>query len=247
VRGLLFEGLDVSAGKKRKPWVAGVSVALHAAAIALVLVMPILVSNDEPVTAAPPPMPVYNPPRVRVAPPPPAPARRLAESRPAAAPATRSIEVPVTVPDRLPEPDPVSAPTDTSSVPLVIGGGCPECPPADAGAPVVGTGPGEGSGDSGGGTLTVRVGGDIEPPRKVRHVPPLYPAIAITNRIGGTVILDCVIGVDGRVTSVRVLQGHPLLNEAALQAVRQWTYTATRLNGNPVAVEMTVTVHFHPR
>jgi protein TonB len=62
--------------------------------------------------------------------------------------------------------------------------------------------------------------------------------------VQGVVILECVIGPDGRVTDVHVLRGQPLLERAAIDAVRQWLYRPTRLNGQPVAVVMTVTVTF---
>ena len=73
---------------------------------------------------------------------------------------------------------------------------------------------------------------------------PIYPPIAQAARAQGVVIIEAVIGVDGRVHDAGVLRSAPLLDEAALAAVRQWVYTPTRLNGQPVAVVMTVTVRF---
>jgi len=90
----------------------------------------------------------------------------------------------------------------------------------------------------------VRVGGAIREPRKLRNFPPEYPALARQARLQGAVILECVIGTEGRVTSVKVLRGAPLLAEAATTAVRQWEYEPTRLNGVAVPVIMTVTVNF---
>jgi protein TonB len=90
----------------------------------------------------------------------------------------------------------------------------------------------------------VRVGGQIREPSKVRNVPPSYPEIAKQARVQGVVVLEAVISPSGEVTNVRVLRGVPLLNDAALQAVRQWRYTPTMLNGQPVSVVMTVTVNF---
>jgi TonB family protein len=90
----------------------------------------------------------------------------------------------------------------------------------------------------------VRVGGAIAEPRKTRHVSPTYPADALQARLQGTVILECTIDVEGAVADVRVLRGQPLLTEAAVEAVRQWTYEPTRLNGVAVPVVMTVTVNF---
>ena len=93
----------------------------------------------------------------------------------------------------------------------------------------------------------VRVGGHIQAPRKIRHVDPAYPELARTAGVSGIVILECVIDREGRVQSVQVLSGHPLLKAAAVHAVGQWAYTPTRLNGVPVAVVMTVTVRFTTR
>ncbi len=90
----------------------------------------------------------------------------------------------------------------------------------------------------------VRPGGLIKTPVKVRHVPPVYPVIAQQARVEGIVIIEAIVGVDGRVTEARVLRSKPLLDEAALAAVRQWEFTPTTLNGVPVPVIMTVTVNF---
>jgi len=90
----------------------------------------------------------------------------------------------------------------------------------------------------------IRLPAGIEPPRKLTHVDPLYPQIAQAARIEGTVILEAVIGVDGRVTSVSVLRSIPLLDQAAMDAVRRWSYTPTVLHGRPVPIAMTVTVRF---
>ncbi len=93
----------------------------------------------------------------------------------------------------------------------------------------------------------VRVGGSIRQPQKVREVAPVYPAIAQAARVQGVVILEAVIGEDGRVRNLRVLRSIPLLDQAAIDAVRQWQFTPTLLNGEPVPVVMTVTVAFQLR
>ena len=64
------------------------------------------------------------------------------------------------------------------------------------------------------------------------------------SRVEGTVVLEAVLDVTGRVESVRVLGSQPLLDDAAVRAVRQWRYTPTELNGVPVPVLMTITVRF---
>lgn len=93
----------------------------------------------------------------------------------------------------------------------------------------------------------VRIGGNIAAPTKTHDAAPVYPGIAQAARVQGMVIIQATIGVDGRVIDAAVLKSVPLLDEAALAAVRQWRYTATRLNGAPVAVVMTVTVNFQLR
>jgi len=90
----------------------------------------------------------------------------------------------------------------------------------------------------------LRVGSSIREPMKVKHVSPLYPDLAKQARIEGTVVLECTINEQGQVTEVRVLRGIPLLDAAAVEAVRQWVYSPTLLEGVPVPVIMTVTVHF---
>lgn len=91
---------------------------------------------------------------------------------------------------------------------------------------------------------SVRVGGTVRRPEKTKHVAPIYPAIARSAHVEGTVIIEAAIDQDGRVSGARVLRGHPLLDGEALAAVRQWTFTPTLLNGVPTPVVMSVTVNF---
>jgi TonB family protein len=95
-----------------------------------------------------------------------------------------------------------------------------------------------------GSSAPVRVGGDIREPKKIRHVPPVYPSIAQTAAVQGLVIIEAVIDQQGNVKSTKVLRSVPLLDQAAVDAVQQWQFTPTLLNGVPVEVIMTVTVNF---
>lgn len=90
----------------------------------------------------------------------------------------------------------------------------------------------------------LRVGGAILEPQKIRNVTPVYPLIAQRASVQGVVILEAVIGEEGRIRNLRVLRSIPLLDQAAVDAVRQWLFTPTLLNGEPVPVVMTVTVAF---
>ena len=92
-------------------------------------------------------------------------------------------------------------------------------------------------------TAPIRVG-VLEPSKLVYKVNPVYPPLAAKAHVQGTVILEAVVDEEGIVSTLKVLNGHPLLVEAALQAVRQWKYSPTVLNGEPVPVIATVTVVF---
>jgi protein TonB len=90
----------------------------------------------------------------------------------------------------------------------------------------------------------IRVGGQIQQPTKTKHVAPEYPAIAQSARVQGVVIIEAIIDRDGHIGWARILRSIPLLDQAALDAVKQWEFTTTYLNGSPVPVIMTVTVQF---
>jgi TonB family protein len=90
----------------------------------------------------------------------------------------------------------------------------------------------------------VRIGGRIMPPRKIKDVKAVYPEIARSARVSGEVTIEATIGADGKVIDARVVRSIPLLDQAALDAVRQWEYLPTLLNGVPVPVLMTVTINF---
>ena len=207
-----------------------VSLALHVAAVAALVVAPLLatdslpalhtsltVSMVTPVVPAPPPL-------RRAAPP--------TEAAPPANPDAASIEVPDGVtkePDW--QRDEIFAANDGPGIVDGIDSAVALVPPPPPAPPPEVKKP-------------IRVGGEIQPPTKVHHVAPVYPAMAQQARVEGIVIISTTIGVDGSVTDATVLSAKPLLAEAAVEAVRQWRFTPTRLNGEPVPVMMTVTVAF---
>ena len=90
----------------------------------------------------------------------------------------------------------------------------------------------------------IRVGGQIRPPIRIKEVAPVYPAIARSARVQGDVVIEATIDQEGNVADARVVKSVPLLDQAALDAVRQWHYRPTLLNGVPTAVVTTVTVKF---
>jgi len=94
------------------------------------------------------------------------------------------------------------------------------------------------------GARPIRVGGNIRQPIKTRDVKPVYPPLAASAKVSGIVILEVTIGGDGRVVDARVIRSIPLLDQAALDAVRQWEFVPTLLNGVPAPIIMSVTVNF---
>src|SRR5207247_4200112 len=90
----------------------------------------------------------------------------------------------------------------------------------------------------------VRVGGNIPIPTKIKDVKPVYPAEAQGSGAQGVVIVEVTIDVAGRISDARVLRSIPALDKAALDAVRQWEYNPTVVDGRPMPVIMTVTVNF---
>jgi TonB family protein len=90
----------------------------------------------------------------------------------------------------------------------------------------------------------VRVGGNVRPPVKLVDVPPVPPELAVRANVHGIVIVEVTIDVDGTVKDARILRSIPMLDAAALEAVRQWRYEPTTIDGKPVPVIMTVPVTF---
>ena len=207
-----------------------VSIVVHATVVCAALILPIMATHAAPrplerirVVLAEPALP--DSPRVR-------PLRPTRTVNPEAAP----IEEPAVI---APEARPVPAgpPGIDEQANLVHGGPGivadllektpDEPPPPPAPKPV-----------------PLRVGGVVRPPEKLHHVNPVYPPIALSARVKGIVILEALIGEDGRVRDVRVLRSTPLLDRAAEDAVKQWQFRPTSLNGQAVPVLMTVTVSF---
>jgi protein TonB len=90
----------------------------------------------------------------------------------------------------------------------------------------------------------IRQGGNVTAAKLMNKVQPMYPPLARQTRISGTVRLHAIIGKNGSVEQLEVMSGHPLLVQAALDAVRQWKYQPTTLNGEPVEVDTTIDVIF---
>lgn len=210
-----------------------VSAAAHVAAFLVTLIVPLATGVE-----APTPWPASSTPDFLIAAPaPPAPIVRTAAG-PAPSPGapTRAPEGIVKDP-----PEPPAGPSvgDTIGEPFGPSNGVPDgldtgitslplpAPPPAPAPPAA-----------------YRTGGMIREPRKIAGAAPVYPEAARLARIEGVVILEATIDERGIVTDARVLGSVPLLDAAALAALRQWRYTPTLLNGVPVRVLMTVTFRF---
>ncbi|HSF18254.1 MAG TPA: TonB family protein [Vicinamibacteria bacterium] len=214
------------------------SAGIEAAVIIALIVIPLLATDSLPIPAntvitfmapsVPPPPPPPPPPASAPAPARETPAKTVTAPRPIP---TTDFLAPVELPDEII----TEAETETG---LLLAGTESEGVPGGALDGVVGGIPGAPAAEP------IRVGGEIAPPKKLKDVRPEYPTTARAARVEGVVILEAVIDSRGVVTDVRVLQSVPLLDEAAVEAVKQWRYEATRLNGISVPVVMTVTLNF---
>lgn len=90
----------------------------------------------------------------------------------------------------------------------------------------------------------VRIGGNVQAAKMLRQIQPMYPQIAKTAHVQGTVILHAIIAKDGTVQELQYISGPALLMRSAMDAVRQWKYQPTLLNGEPVEVDTTISVVF---
>ena len=90
----------------------------------------------------------------------------------------------------------------------------------------------------------IKLGGQVVAAKLLAQPQPVYPPLARQARIQGNVVLHAIIDKDGRVGELQVISGHPLLVQSALDAVKNWRYQPTQLNGDPVEVDTTITVSF---
>ena len=91
----------------------------------------------------------------------------------------------------------------------------------------------------------VRIGGQIAQPKLIRKVEPVYPDLAKASRVSALLILEAEVDVRGYVKAVKVLRGHPLFDDAATEALKQWRYQPLLLNGEPTGFILTVTMNFN--
>jgi protein TonB len=224
---------------RRRRLTTSCSVVVHSAGLAAMLAIPLLLSSALPEPTAAVQAFLVDPLVVPPPPPPPAPRSVPASTTPEVVPADPlRFLAPIEVPTGLrPEDgfdlgigDGVAGGVEGGFPGGVVGaivGGLSDSPAAKPPPP-----------------RPLRVSGLVKEPVKLKHVSPVYPPVAVAGKIEGSVGLEALIDVRGRVVEVQILEGNPLFEEAAVEAVRQWVYTPTLLDGVPVPLILTITVHF---
>ena len=241
----MFDDLVVSSVQPKRTnaaWTTFVSTIVQLAIVGVMILIPLIYTEALPkqmlttflVAPAPPPPP----------PPPAAPVQRIVK------PVTRLIHngqmmAPTVIPKKVEMIKEEELPPDVGNVGVV--GGVPGGIAGGSAGGVLG-------GIIGGvGSLPpppkanptrIRVGGNVIQASLIRQVQPIYPPIAKTAHISGTIILHAIIAKDGSIAHLEYISGPPLLMKAAMDAVSQWRYKPTMLNGEPVEVDTTVQVVF---
>jgi len=241
----MFEEMVVSSPtskKTNKPWTVVVSMLLQVAFLAILILIPLIYTEALPkamlstMLVAPPPPP---PP-----PPPPAPTQvikvkpqvHLMQNNQLVAPKVIPKDVKIIKEEAEPDPNMMGM---QGGVPGGVAGGSMS---GVLGGVIGGAGSGPAPPKP---TQTrIRQGGAVTAASLINKVNPVYPPLARQTRVSGTVRLHAIISKDGSVQQLEVLSGHPLLVQSALDAVRQWRYRPTLLNGEPVEVDTTIDVIF---
>jgi len=230
----MFNQLVVSGAQEgtNKPWAVTLSAIVQAVIVGVLILIPLIYTEALPkgmlntflVAPAPPP-------------PPPPPAAPVKVVRP-----------------RIVQPQTMVAPTVIPKKVEMIKDAAPDIGAAGAGFGVAG-----GTGDAlGGGILSsmapppppkaapsrIKVGGQVQQANLLHQVIPVYPAIAKTAHVSGTVRLHAVISKDGTIQELQYVSGPALLMKSAMDAVHEWKYRPTMLNGEPVEVDTTIDVVF---
>src|ERR1700758_3149054 len=239
----MFEEMVVSSPKSKKtnkPWTVVLSMVLQAAFLAILILIPLIYTEALPraslatLLIAPPPPPP---------PPPPPAATPIVHVKPQVhLMDAGKLMQPKTIPHDvkiIKEDAPDMSQGMTGGVPGGVAGG-------SMGGVIGGV-----IGGMGGAppppkptASRIRQGGAVQAAKLVNKVQPVYPPLARQTRISGTVRLHAIIGKSGTVEQLQVVSGHPLLVRAALDAVQQWKYKPTLLNGEPVEVDTTIDVIF---
>jgi protein TonB len=238
---ILFQSLVLTEPEKhagRTSTTIAISIILHTALIIAIAILPLVFYDSlpsqealkaffvAPLEVAPPPPPP---------PPPPSAARAIVRAAPRIEAPQQGFVAPIEVPDEIKPEEGLDlgegiAGGVEGGVPGGVVGGVVGGLPTDAPPPPA---------------KVVRIGGQIAQPKLIRQVKPIYPDLAVQSRVSALVILEAEVDTRGHVRTVKVLRGHPLFDDAAMEAVKQWRYQPLLLNGEPTGFILTVTVNFN--
>jgi protein TonB len=236
--------------RRRGPWSTVISLIFQCLLIAVLVLIPLLKTNTLPhrelvtyLVAPPPPPPPPPPPAAEPV------AKRIVKPKSRPVIDRSKLMAPTKIPEKIAtikEEEPPSAPPSGGVVGGVVGG-VPGGQPGGVVGGVVGSimpsapvappkppPPPE----------RVKVSGGVTAGMLLVKVAPVYPVLARQARISGTVVLQAVIGKNGKIENLHAVSGHPLLIQSAIDAVRQWRYKPYILDGQPVEVDTQVTVNF---
>jgi protein TonB len=241
----MFDDLVISSAQPKRTnsvWTVALSTIIQIGIVIVMILIPLIYTEALPkqmlttflVAPAPPPPP----------PPPPAAVQRVVK------PVARLIHngqmmAPTVIPKRVEMIKEEELPPDIGNVGVV--GGVPGGIAGGSAGGVLGGiigGAGSGPPPPPKPKAPLRIGGNVMAASLIRKVDPIYPPIAKTAHISGTVVLHAIIGKDGSVQDLQYVSGPPLLMKSALDAIRQWRYKPTMLNGEPVEVDTTISVVF---
>jgi len=232
----MFDQLVVSsaqASKTNKPWTVAMSAIVQALIVGILILIPLIYTEALPKG-------FMNTFLVAPAPPPPPP--------PPAAPVQHVVRPRIVTPQRM------VAPTVIPKTVQVIKDEAPDLGGVGVEGGVGGGVPGGVLGGIIGNSAPpppprptqtrIRVGGNVQGAKLIHQVQPVYPQIAKTAHVSGTVLLHAIIAKDGTIQELQYVSGPPLLMRAAMDAVHEWRYQPTMLNGDPVEVDTTIQVVF---
>jgi protein TonB len=240
---ILFQSLVVTEPEKhagRTGATLTISILLHSTLILAIAVLPLLFYDAlpsqealkaffvSPLEVAPPPPPP---------PPPPAGARTVVKAAPKIDIQPQGFVAPIEVPNEIRPEESMDLGVEGG-----VAGGVEGGVPGGVVGGVVGGLPSEAPPPP---AKVVRIGGQIAQPKLIRQVKPVYPDLAVQSRVSALVILEAEVDTRGHVKAVKVLRGHPLFDDSALEAVKQWRYQPLLLNGEPTGFILTVTVNFN--
>lgn len=242
----MFDDLVVSSAnpkKTNKPWTVVLSAMIQAGILGILILIPLIYTEALPKAMlttflVPPPPPPPPPPPAAAAPKIVKPVARLIHNG--------QMMAPTVIPKKVEMIKEEELPPDVGSV-GVVGGVPGGVPGGQAGGVLGGIIGGTGSAlppPPKAAPSRIRVGGNVAAAKLIRQVTPIYPTIAKTAHISGTVVLHAIIAKDGTIQELTYVSGPPLLMRNAMDAVRQWRYNPTLLNGEPVEVDTTISVVF---